>query len=154
MTTIDYKKLKQLRDETGVSFALCKKALEETNNNIEAAKKRLNEWGASKAAEKSDRITPEGGIFSYVHHNKKIAGIIELLSETDFVSGNDEFRALGQELAMQIASVPAKNEKEFLNSEYIRDPSRKVSDLIKEAVLKFGENIKLGKILRLELGKN
>lgn len=152
--TADYKKLKQLRDETGVSFSLCKKALDETKNDIEAAKKKLNEWGASKAQEKAGRSTSEGGIFSYVHHNKKIAGIIELLCETDFVSSNEEFRALGQELAMQIASIPAKDEKEFLENDYIRDPSRKISDLIKEAVLKFGENIKLGKILRLKLGEN
>ena len=151
---IDYAKLKQLRDETGVSVSLCKKALEDTKNNIDRAKKLLNEWGAEKMTEKAGRSTSEGGIFSYVHHNRKISGIVELLCETDFVSGNEEFRTLGQELAMQIASVPVKDEKEFLESNYIRDPSRKISDLIKEAVLKFGENIKLGKILRIELGKN
>ncbi|NTU73706.1 elongation factor Ts, partial [Candidatus Roizmanbacteria bacterium] len=93
----DIQKLKQLREETGVSFAMCKKALDETDNNIEAAKKKLNEWGAEKVTEKSTRETSQGGIFSYVHHNKKVAAMVELLCETDFVSGNSEFQKLGAE---------------------------------------------------------
>ena len=67
---IDYSKLKQLREETGVSFSLCKKALEETNNNIEKAKKLLSKWGASKAEQKSVRSTGQPAFFSYVHHNR------------------------------------------------------------------------------------
>jgi len=150
---IDYTKLKKLREETGISFSLCKKALEETKNNIQAAKKKLNEWGAEKVTEKATRTTSQGGIFSYVHHNRKISAMIELMSETDFVSGNPEFQKLGIELAMQLASIKAKTIEELLNQEYIRDPSKKVADLIKEAVLKFGENIKINKIVRWELGK-
>ncbi|TRZ51915.1 elongation factor Ts [bacterium] len=144
----DISKLKQLREETGVSFSLCKKALEESKNNIEKAKKLLNKWGIAKAKDKSDRSTAAGAIFSYVHHNKKVASLIKLACETDFVSGNKEFQVLGQELAMQVASVLAETNDEFLNQEYIRDPSKKVNDLIKEAVLKFGENIKLVKFIR------
>ena len=144
----DIKKLKQLREETGISFSLCKKALEESKNNIESAKKLLNKWGIAKAADKSSRSTGTGIIFSYVHHNKKVASLIQLACETDFVSGNKEFQLLGQELAMQVASVMAENNEELLDQEYIRDPSKKVSDLIKEAVLKFGENIKVVKFVR------
>lgn len=150
---IDYTKLKQLRQDSGVSFSLCKKALEETDNNVEKAKKKLQEWGAEKAASKSEKITSEGGIFSYIHHNKKIAAMVELMCETDFVSGNSEFKTLGQELAMQAASVPSKNAKDLMIQEYIREPSKKIENLIKEAVLKFGENIKIGRILRWQLGK-
>ena len=149
---VDFNLLKKLREETGVSFSLCKKALEETDNNIEKAKKKLNEWGAKKAADKADRVTSQGALFSYVHHNKKIASMLELRSETDFVSGNDEFRKLGAELAMQIASVPAKDVEEFLKQEYIREPGRTINDLIKEAVLKFGENIKISRLTRWEMG--
>jgi elongation factor Ts len=150
---IDYSKLKQLREETGVSFSICKKALEETNNNIENAKKKLTEWGAKKAAEKSERKTSQGGIFSYVHHNKKIASLVELMTVTDFVSGNKEFQHLGTEIAMQVASVPADSVKELLKQEYIREPEKTINDLIKDAVLKFGENIKVGRILRWNLGE-
>lgn len=150
---IDYQKLKKLREETGVSFSLCKKALEETKNDIEKAKKKLNEWGAEKATEKQERATTQGAIFSYVHHNKKIASLVELMCETDFVSGNAEFQKLGMEIAMQVASLPVKNVKELETQEYIRDPGKKISDLIKESVLKFGENIKIGRILRWTLGE-
>ncbi len=147
------KKLKQLCEETGVSFALCKKALEETKNNIEKSKKLLDKWGAEKVTQKSGRVASEGGIFSYVHHNKKLASLVQLMCETDFVAKNPQFQTLGAELAMQIASIPAVDESELINQEYIRDPSKKVSDLIKDAVLKFGENIKIGKFLRWKLGE-
>ena len=144
----DIKKLKQLREETEISFSLCKKALEESKNDIEAAKKLLNKWGIAKAKDKSGRNTETGIIFSYVHHNKKVASLVQLACETDFVSGNKDFQLLGQELAMQIASFRAETVEELLAQEYIRDPSKKISDLIKEAVLKFGENIKLVKFVR------
>lgn len=144
----DIKKLKQLREETGISFSLCKKALEESKNNIEAAKKLLNKWGIAKAKDKSSRKTETGIIFSYVHHNKKVASLIQLACETDFVSGNKDFQKLGQELAMQVASVMAETNEELLDQEYIRDPSKKINDLIKEAILKFGENIKVVKFIK------
>ncbi len=149
---LDLKKLKQLREMSGVSFALCKKALEESNNNLEEAKKKLTTLAGAKIEEKSKRATSQGGIYSYVHHNGKIATLVELQTETDFVSGNADFKKLGQELAMQLASVPAEKEEDFLAQEYIRDTSKKISELIKEAVLKFGENIKLARFLRWELG--
>ena len=144
----DIKLLKKLREETGVSFSLCKKALEESKSDLAKAKKLLNLWAGDKATSKADRKTSAGAIFSYVHHNKKVASLVELASETDFVSGNKEFQALGQELAMQAASIPAENVEGFLKQEYIRDPGKKVSDLVKEAVLKFGENIKINRIIR------
>src|SRR3989344_2402993 len=147
----DIKKLKQLREETGISFSLCRKALEESKNSLDGAKKLLKKWGIAKAKDKSGRTTGAGAIFSYVHHNKKVASMIELACETDFVSNNKEFQALGQELAMQVASVMAETKEELLNQEYIRDPSKKISDLIKEAILKFGENIKVIKFIRWEI---
>ena len=143
----DINRLKTLREQTGVSFSLCKKALEESKNDLEKAKKLLTKWGADKVKDKAGRKTNAGAIFSYVHHNKKVASLIELLSETDFVSNNKEFQTLGQELAMQVASLKAEKVKELMEQEYIRDPSKKISDLIKEAVLKFGENIKINRIL-------
>ena len=149
---LDLTKLKQLREETGVSFSLCKKALEESDNNIEAAKKKLTEWGVKKAADKMDRITSQGVIGSYVHHNKKIAAMVELQTETDFVSGNEEFQKLAQEIAMQAASVPAENLEELMEQPYIREPKKTLNDLIKDAVLKFGENIKVARYTRWTLG--
>ena len=149
---LDINKLKQLREETGVSFSVCKKALEETDNDIEAAKKKLSEWGVKKAADKMDRTTSQGVIASYVHHNKKVAALLEIQTETDFVSGNEEFQKLAQELAMQAASVPAENVEELLAQQYIREPKKTIDDLIKDAVLKFGENIKIARFARWSLG--
>lgn len=143
----DIEKLKKLREETGVSFSLCKKALEETKNNLEEAKKLLRKWGADKAKDKAEKNTSISAIFSYVHHNRKVASMIEIGCETDFVSSNKDFQNLGQEIAMQVASLKPENVKELLEQNYIRDPSKKISDLIKEAILKFGENIKIKRII-------
>lgn len=149
---LDLNKLKHLRNETGISFSLCKKALEETNHNIIKAKKLLTQWGAEKIKDKADRATTQGAIFSYVHHNKKVASLIEILCETDFVAKNRDFQTFGQELAMQIASMPSVDLQALLEQFYIRDPSKKISDLVKETVLKLGENIKIKRFLRWELG--
>lgn len=149
---VDYKKLKALRDKTGISISLCKKALVETKNNLHEAEKLLNKWGAEKVKDKVKKTTMQGALFSYVHHNRKVVSVVELLCETDFVAANSNFLKLGQELAMQVASSPVKANSELEKQQYIRDPSKKISDLIKEAVFKFGENIKIGKFSRWELG--
>lgn len=150
--SIDLAKLKELRERSGVSFALCKKALEQSNNDMSAAVKILSEMAGAKIAEKSTRATGAGGMFTYVHHNKKIAALVEVLSETDFVSGNVEFHKLGQEIALHTGSMPSKTVDELLEQDYVRDPSKKIKDLIQDAVLKFGENIKVSRFIRWELG--
>ena len=148
---IDITKLKLLRDQTGVSFSLCKKALEESNNNLENAKKKLVELAGDKISEKQKRPTAAGAIFTYVHHNKKIAAFIEIMCETDFVSSNQEFLKLGNELAMQLASMPAKNKEELLTQEYIRDSSIKIGDFVKATIGKLGENITVSRFTRYQL---
>ncbi len=150
---IDYQKLKQLREETGVSFSTCKKALEETKNDIAKAKETLKRWGSEKASQKAGRVTSQGIISAYVHHNRKIAGLIELGCETDFVANNQEFQTLGQEIAMQAASLPSETQtvEDFLKVEYVRDPAKTAGDLIKEAILKFGENIRLKRFLKWQI---
>jgi len=147
-------KLKQLRNETGISIALCKKALDESKNDLEKAKKLLHKWGIEKVKDKLNKVTLQGAIFSYVHHNKKVASLIELLCETDFVAANEEFQKLGREICLQVASIPAKTTEELINQEYIRDASKKISDLLNESILKFGENIKIGRFFRWQLGEN
>lgn len=152
MSKVDLTKLKQLREVTGVSFSLCKKALEESNNDIPTALKKLQKWGAKKIKDKAGRATMEGGIFSYIHHNRKVASLVEIQCETDFVSANKEFQNFGQEVAMQVASTNPSDTKDLLGQEYIRDASKKIKDLLDELVLKIGENIKMGRFIRWELG--
>ncbi|MBI3619527.1 elongation factor Ts [Candidatus Roizmanbacteria bacterium] len=149
----DVAKLKKLREETGVSFSLCKKALEEAKNDITAAKKLLTGWGGEKIKDTGSRSTGQGRIYSYVHHNHKVASLVELLCETDFVSANEEFQKFGSEIAMQVASLRPRSIEELLEQDYIREPEKKIKDLLKDAVLKFGENIKISRIKRWELGK-
>lgn len=151
--SIDLTLLKKLREETGVSFSVCKKALEEGKNDLEKAKKLLGKWGEKKAADKADRATDQGVIASYVHHNRKIATLVELQTETDFVANNEDFRKLASEIAMQVATMNPENVEELLKQEYIRDASKTIGDLVKDAVLKFGENTKIARIMRWELGK-
>lgn len=150
---VDFEKLKQLREETGISFAICKKALEEAKNDISKAKKVIEKIAGEKIQEKSKRSTKSGGLFTYVHHNKKVASIVEILCETDFVSGNKEFQEFGHEMALQIASLYPKNVNELLSQDYIKDPKRKISDLLNEVTLKFGEKIQISKIAFWILGE-
>lgn len=151
---VDIEKLKQLREETGVSFALCKKALVEANNDLEKAREILFKQEAEKIQKKKEKETSEGRIFTYVHHNGKYASMIELLTQTDFVANNEEFLKLGRELAMQAASVEFTDVDNFLNQEYIKDPKIKVKDLIDNYIVKLGENIVLSRVIRWELGEN
>lgn len=147
----DIKKLKQLRDETGISFNLCKKALDESDNDIEKAKKLLQKWGIEKAESKASRETKQGSLFSYIHHNKKVGVMLELQCETDFVALNEEFQQLGNTISMQIASMKPENKEELLKQPYVKDPQTTVENLIKEKILKIGENITIGRFQRWEM---
>jgi elongation factor Ts len=148
---IDTKVLKQLREETDLSFTEISKALKEADGDIAKAKKILSEKGAQFAEKKANRELKAGAIFSYIHHNKKIGTLVELLCETDFVARNDQFLALGEQLAQQIASVPVEDRDALLKSEFIRDPSKTIDQLVKDMIFKIGENITVGRFEKFEL---
>jgi elongation factor Ts len=97
--------VKELRERTGAGMMECKKALEETGGNLEAAIDLLRVRGAAKAARRAERETKEGMIGSYVHTNGKIGVLVEVQCETDFVSRNDAFQQLARDLAMHIAAA-------------------------------------------------
>lgn len=101
---IDSAKIKQLREMTSAGMLECKKALEETDGDIDKAVNLLREKGIIKAAKKMDREASEGAIVSYIHHNGKLGVLLELNCETDFVAMNEKFRALGKDIAMHIAA--------------------------------------------------
>lgn len=98
-------RIKKLREETGCSVGECKKALEEAGGDVEKAKTILSLSAAKTAAKKSSRQTHEGIIASYIHSNKKIGVLVELLSETDFVAKNPAFGELAHAIAMHIAAM-------------------------------------------------
>ena len=96
--------VKELRERTGVGMMDCRKALMESNGDVDGAIKYLRERGISKAESKSVRETREGIIHSYIHFNNKIGVLLELNCETDFVARTDAFKALADEIALQIAA--------------------------------------------------
>jgi elongation factor Ts len=97
--------IKVLRDQTGAGVMDCKRALEATNGDIEAAVAYLREQGLATARKKADREAREGVIASYIHHGSRLGVLLELNCETDFVARTDDFQQLARELAMQVAGL-------------------------------------------------
>lgn len=145
--------VKKIREATGAGMLDCKKALDATNGDWEAALAWLKEKGLANAAKKSDRATNEGYVAAYVHATGKIGALAELLCETDFVARNEEFRSLAGEIAMQVAAMAPENESELLEQELIKREGVTVEQAIKELSGKIGENMSLGSFTRLMIGE-
>lgn len=141
--------IKKLREETGAGVMDAKKALEESSGDMKKAVEWIKKKGINRAEKKVDRKTGAYYVFSYIHHNGQVGAILKLKCETDFVANTDEFQKLGGELVMQIASMNPGSAEEFLAQDYLRDPSKTIERLIKEAVGKIGENIQVGDFSRL-----
>ena len=101
---ITAEQVKELREKTGAGVMDCKSALAEVNGDVEKAIEHLRKTGILKAAKKADRPTGEGVIASYVHAGSKLAVLVEVNCETDFVARTDQFRALAKDVAMHIAA--------------------------------------------------
>jgi len=189
--------VKDLREKTGAGMMDCKKALVETEGNIDEAIELLREKGLSKAAKKADRVAAEGIIESYIHGGR-IGVMVEVNSETDFVAKNEGFKDFARDVAMQIAAqnpefvsreeVPADKieaEKKILRQQalnegkpekivdkmvegriekyykevclleqpFIKDPDKTIKDLLNEKIAKLGENLKIRRFTRYEVGE-
>jgi elongation factor Ts len=105
MAEISAAQVKELRERTGTGMMECKKALQETNGDMEKAIDLLRAKGAAKAAKRAERESKEGTVGSYVHMGGKIAVMVEVNCETDFVARNEEFQKLARNLAMHIAAA-------------------------------------------------
>jgi elongation factor Ts len=189
--------VKDLREKTGAGMMDCKKALVETEGNIDEAIELLREKGLSKAAKKADRVAAEGIIEAYIHGGR-IGVMVEVNSETDFVAKNEGFKDFARDVAMQIAAqnpefvsreeVPADKieaEKKILRQQalnegkpekivdkmvegriekyykevclleqpFIKDPDKTIKDLLNEKIAKLGENLKIRRFTRYEVGE-
>lgn len=153
MLKITANQIRKLRDATGAPVMRVKKVLEEFKGDENKAEKVLKKEGFEKAGKRAGRETSQGIIETYVHHSGKVASVVELLCETDFVARNELFKELAHDLALQLASTDAKNAEAFKKQDFIKDPSKKILDLVKDVIAKTGENIKIGRIYRIELGK-
>lgn len=148
---ISINKVKKLREETAVSIADCKKALEEAKGDSKEAKKILKKWGRDLAGKKSSRETSNGIIDSYIHPNKKIGVLLQLSCETDFVGKSKDFQDLTHELCLQIAAIRGGEEFPLLEQLWIKDETKTVKDLIDEYITKIGENITIKRFTRYEI---
>lgn len=145
--TVD--QIKKLRDETGLGIMDVRKALTESDGDVKAAKAWLEKKGLKRAAEKAERTTEAGYVFSYVHFNGKVGSLVKMACETDFVAKTEDFQNLGKEIAMQIASMKPENVEELMKQDYLRDSSKTIEGMIKALSGKTGENIRVVAIAAL-----
>ena len=189
--------VKELREKSGAGMMDCKKALTETNGDMDKAIDFLREKGLASVAKKSSRIASEGLVDSYIHGGR-IGVLVEVNSETDFVAKNEEFKSFVRDIAMQIAAVAPKyvsreevpaeeveherkvlteqargeNKPEhiiekmvegrlekfyeeicLLDQDFIKDPDKKIQDILNDLIAKIGENIKIRRFVRFEVGE-
>jgi elongation factor Ts len=115
-----------LRERTGAGMMDCKKALDETNGDIDKAVEVLRSKGAAKADKRAGRQTKEGVVASYIHHNGKVAVLVEINCETDFVARTDDFQQLGKQIAEHIAAAaPVAVDKDQVPQEKV-DSERRI----------------------------
>jgi elongation factor Ts len=166
---ISIEAVKELRSRTNVGIADCNRALVEVGGDMEKAVEFLKRRGAAIAERKKDEAVTEGVIEAYVHHTKHIGALVELNCETDFVARTAEFKELAHDLAMQVAAVcpqflacediPPEVEVDpqvacLLSQPFIKDPTRTVQEIVAETIAKVGENVKVRRFARFELGVN
>jgi elongation factor Ts len=167
MTTTSMDAIKRLREETGAGVMDCKRALQDADGDLEQARRLLRERGIAKAERRTDREVEQGLIHCYVHGGR-VGAMVEVNCETDFVARTDDFKQLVHEIALQVASMnpkyisreamPEGSDEEpkqvaLLEQDYIRDSRHTIRQLIQETIAKTGENIRVNRFTRFELGK-
>ena len=160
--------IKLLREKSGAGIMDCRRALVDAQGDIDKASKILQECGWATAEKKASREASMGLIEAYIHPGGKLGVMVEVNCETDFVAKTNEFQVLAHDIAMQIAAMNPKYiiasdvpEAEKSKAEeyclmlqpFIKDPTKNIENLIRETIAKVGENIKVKKFSRFELGK-
>jgi len=145
--------IKKLREATGAGMMDCKKALETSEGDYEKALAWIDERQLARAEKKADRETEEGYIASYVHSNNKVAALVEINCETDFVARNEEFQAMARNVAMQVVSMNPENVAELLKQDFIKDPGQDIEHYVKAVSGKIGEKFVVKRFARYEVGQ-
>jgi len=167
--------IKELRESTSCGVIECKKALEESAGDLAKAKEILKKRGLEMAAKKGSRAAKEGRIEAYVHMGNKVAVLVEVNCETDFVARNEDFCQFTKDLAMHIAAmsplcikeenVPEDvldvqkdkaafmKEKVLLNQSFVKDQSQTIQDYLNSLIAKIGENILISRFTRYKVGE-
>ncbi len=160
--------VKELRELTGAGMLDCKTALEQAKGDLEKAKDILRQKGHAAAAQRAERVTAQGLVHAYLHHDGRLGALVEINCESDFVARTDDFRRLAQDIALQVAATNAHylspddipngtegDPKELclLLQPFVRDESLAIQDMITQAISKTGENIRVRRFARFELGR-
>ena len=161
-------KIKELRDQTGAGIMDCRNALLKTEGDMEKAGEILKEQSLVRVDKKSQRETSQGLVETYIHTGGRIGAMVELNCETDFVARTPEFQELAHNLAMQVAAqeplciteeqMPEDTDTEpeiacLLLQAFIKDPEKTIQDLITETAARVGENVRVSRFARFELGQ-
>ncbi|MDP9265500.1 MAG: elongation factor Ts [Chloroflexota bacterium] len=170
--------VQRLRAESGAGVMDCKRALDEAEGDFDKARELLKQRGLARSGQKVGRDVKEGVVEAYVHAGGRIGALVELSSETDFVARTPEFRELARGIAMQVAAMAPKVVSEeqlseeqrgslidehgdpraaleagvLLRQPYIRDNSKTIGDLVTAMAAATGENVRVRRIARFELG--
>ena len=166
MVTVD--DVKRLREETGAGVMDSKRALDDAEGDFERARALRRARGIAAAARRSDRTTSKGVVESYIHGEGRIGVLVEINCETDFVARTDDFRALARDVAMQVAAMnPAalapedvgedvpegeREQSALLTQTFVKDAAQTVQQRIEETIASTGENIRVTRFARFELG--
>ena len=168
MAAITTETIKELREKTGAGVMDCRRALEQAGGDLDKAVQLLHTQGLERQEKKSGRVARQGVIDAYLHAGGRIGVMVELNCETDFVARDDGFRSLAHELAMQVAwtapefvapeDAPAdmpedeKRQKVLLLQPFIKNDRQTIQQLIIERTARFGENVRVRRFVRFELG--
>jgi elongation factor Ts len=160
--------VRELREQSGAGVMECRNALLEVEGDIEKALQVLKQRNLIKVENKRGRSASQGLIEVYIHTGGRLGAMVEVNCETDFAARTDEVKELAHHLAMQVAAMPPQfisreeipeganleaEEACLLLQPYIKDPGMSIQDIIDETVAKVGENIKVSKFARFEVGE-
>lgn len=148
--SLSMKDVKELRERTGAGVLDCKKALDETDGDIEAAIDYLREKGMSEAAKKSSRVAAEGIVNVLINENRDQGIIVEVNSETDFVAKNEKFQELVKNISEHIMNSDAQTIEDINTEKWYKDENKSVQTIIREAIAEIGENINLRRYQKIE----
>jgi elongation factor Ts len=143
--------VKELRERTGAGMMDCKKALGETNGDIEKAIEVLREKGLAAAAKKAGRIAAEGIVTTYISEDMKLGAVVEVNCETDFVAANEEFKTLTENVAKMVALSNVSTVEELVAQKYIADESATVQEVVTALIAKIGENMSVRRFERFNI---
>lgn len=146
---ISAKLVKELRETTGAGMMDCKKALVESQGDVEKAVEILREKGLAAAAKKAGRVAAEGIVATFVSENNKVAGIVEVNCETDFVAANEEFVAFANRVAEMASTTAATTVEELTAEKY--DENATVNETLTALIAKLGENMTVRRFEKLTI---